>query len=261
MEILEGKKLLITGVLTEKSIAFSTARAAQQHGAEVILSGFGRGMSITKRTARRLPVEPEILEIDVTNPEHLRSAAAELATKWDKLDGILHAIAYGPKECLDDIVSATWDQVAVAMHVSTFSLKELVTAFHPLLAAAGQNGGAGASVIGLDFDASVAWPIYNWMGVTKAALESLTRYLARDMGPDHIRVNLIAAGPIRTTAANAVPGFNISEDVWEERAPLGWNNNDSSQVADACVALFSDLLRMTTGEILHVDGGVHAIGA
>jgi enoyl-[acyl-carrier protein] reductase I len=261
MDLLSGKQLLITGVLTEKSLAFATARAAQEHGAEIVLSGAGRGLSLTRRTARRLPIEPEVLEIDVTNPDQLAKAAEQLGARWDKLDGILHAIAFGPPECLDDILSTTWDQVAVAMHVSTFSLKELVAAFHPLLKAAGAGDKPGASVVGLDFDATVAWPIYNWMGVSKAALESLTRYLARDMGPDKIRVNLVAAGPIRTTAASAIPGFHLTEEVWAARAPLGWDNTDNTQVADACVALFSDLLRMTTGEILHVDGGAHAVGA
>jgi meromycolic acid enoyl-[acyl-carrier-protein] reductase len=178
------------------------------------------------------------------------------------MDGMLHAIGFAPPECLGgDIFQAGWDEVQVALHVSAYSLKALVEAFRPLLAAAGNDGGAGASVVGLDFDASVAWPSYDWMGVSKAALESLSRYMARDLGPDRIRVNLVAAGPVKTLAAKSIPGFATFEDTWADRAPLGWDVLDTDVVARACVALFSDLLPMTTGEIIHVDGGVHATGA
>ena len=262
MGLLEGKRILVTGVLTDASLAFAVARLAQREGAEVVLSGAGRGLSLTKRTARKLPDEAEVLEIDVTEPEQLASAAAALAARWDRMDGMLHAIAYAPPECLGgDIFQADWDQVQMALHVSAYSLKSLVGAFRPLLAAAATNGGPGASVVGLDFDATVAWPAYDWMGVSKAALESLSRYLARDLGPERIRVNLVAAGPIKTMAAKSIPGFNAFEDTWSERAPLGWDVLDTDVVARACVALMSDLLPMTTGEMLHVDGGVHAVGA
>jgi meromycolic acid enoyl-[acyl-carrier-protein] reductase len=262
MGLLEGKRILVTGVLTDASLAFAVARLAQREGAEVVLSGAGRGLSLTKRTARKLPDEAEVLEIDVTEPEQLASAAAALAARWDRMDGMLHAIAYAPPECLGgDIFQADWDQVQMALHVSAYSLKSLVGAFRPLLAAAATNGGSGASVVGLDFDATVAWPAYDWMGVSKAALESLSRYLARDLGPEGIRVNLVAAGPIKTMAAKSIPGFNAFEDTWSDRAPLGWDVLDTDVVARACVALMSDLLPMTTGEMLHVDGGVHAVGA
>jgi enoyl-[acyl-carrier protein] reductase I len=262
MGLLEGKRILVTGVLTDASLAFAVARLAQREGAEVVLSGAGRGLSLTKRTARKLPDEAEVLEIDVTEPEQLASAAAALAARWDRMDGMLHAIAYAPPECLGgDIFQADWDQVQMALHVSAYSLKSLVGAFRPLLAAAATNGGLGASVVGLDFDATVAWPAYDWMGVSKAALESLSRYLARDLGPERIRVNLVAAGPIKTMAAKSIPGFNAFEDTWSDRAPLGWDVLDTDVVARACVALMSDLLPMTTGEMLHVDGGVHAVGA
>jgi enoyl ACP reductase len=262
MGLLEGKRILVTGVLTDASLAFAVARLAQREGAEVVLSGAGRGLSLTKRTARKLPDEAEVLEIDVTEPEQLASAAAALASRWDRMDGMLHAIAYAPPECLGgDIFQADWDQVQMALHVSAYSLKSLVGAFRPLLAAAATNGGSGASVVGLDFDATVAWPAYDWMGVSKAALESLSRYLARDLGPEGIRVNLVAAGPIKTMAAKSIPGFNAFEDTWSDRAPLGWDVLDTDVVARACVALMSDLLPMTTGEMLHVDGGVHAVGA
>jgi meromycolic acid enoyl-[acyl-carrier-protein] reductase len=262
MGLLEGKRILVTGVLTDASLAFAVARLAQREGAEVVLSGAGRGLSLTKRTARKLPDEAEVLEIDVTEPEQLASAAAALAARWDRMDGMLHAIAYAPPECLGgDIFQADWDQVQMALHVSAYSLKSLVGAFRPLLAAAATNGGPGASVVGLDFDATVAWPAYDWMGVSKAALESLSRYLARDLGPEGIRVNLVAAGPIKTMAAKSIPGFNAFEDTWSDRAPLGWDVLDTDVVARACVALMSDLLPMTTGEMLHVDGGVHAVGA
>jgi enoyl ACP reductase len=262
MGLLEGKRILVTGVLTDASLAFAVARLAQREGAEVVLSGAGRGLSLTKRTARKLPDEAEVLEIDVTEPEQLASAATALADRWDRMDGMLHAIAYAPPECLGgDIFQADWDQVQMALHVSAYSLKSLVGAFRPLLAAAATNGGTGASVVGLDFDATVAWPAYDWMGVSKAALESLSRYLARDLGPERIRVNLVAAGPIKTMAAKSIPGFNAFEDTWSDRAPLGWDVLDTDVVARACVALMSDLLPMTTGEMLHVDGGVHAVGA
>jgi meromycolic acid enoyl-[acyl-carrier-protein] reductase len=258
MGLLTGKRLLITGVLTDASLAFAVAKLAQEEGAEVVLSGAGRALSLTKRTARKLPVEPDVLEIDVTSPEQLAAAGAALADRWDGLDGLLHAIGFAPPNCLGNgMFSANWDDVSVALNISAYSLKALVEAFRPLLTNAGRHGGA--SVVGLDFDATVAWPIYDWMGVAKAALESLTRYLARDLGSDGIRVNLVAAGPIRTMAAKSIPGFSAFEDTWADRAPLGWNVHDSDVVARGCVALFSDLLPMTTGEILHVDGGVHAV--
>jgi enoyl-[acyl-carrier protein] reductase I len=262
MGLLEGKRILVTGVLTDASLAFAVARLAQKEGAEVVLSGAGRGLSLTRRTARKLPVEADVLEIDVTEPEQLASAAAALGAGWDRMDGMLHSIAFAPPECLGgDIFQANWDQVQVALHVSAYSLKALVEAFRPLLAAAGADGGGGASVVGLDFDASVAWPAYDWMGVSKAALESLTRYLARDLGAERIRVNLVAAGPVKTMAAKSIPGFTAFEDTWSERAPLGWDVSDTDVVASACLALFSDLLPMTTGEIHHVDGGLHAVAA
>ncbi len=262
MGLLEGKRILVTGVLTDASLAFAVARAAQEEGAELVLSGAGRGLSLTRRTARKLPAEAEVLEIDVTEPAQLAGAAEQLSGRWDRLDGLLHAIGYAPPECLGgDMFRATWDEVQVALHVSAYSLKALVEAFRPLLAAAGADGRPGASVVGLDFDATVAWPAYDWMGVSKAALESLARYLARDLGAERIRVNLVAAGPIKTLAAKSIPGFTTFEDTWTERAPLGWDVLDADVVARACVALLSDLLPMTTGEILHVDGGTHAMGA
>jgi enoyl ACP reductase len=258
MGLLDGKRLLITGVLTDASLAFAVAKVAQEEGAEIVLSGAGRALSLTKRTARKLPVEADVLEIDVTSPAQLAAAGAALTERWDRLDGILHAIGFAPANCLGSgMFAAEWEDVSVALNISAYSLKALIAAFKPLLVEAGHNGGA--SVVGLDFDATVAWPIYDWMGVAKAALESLTRYLARDLGPDGIRVNLVAAGPIRTMAAKSIPGFSVLEESWGERAPLGWDVNDATAVARACLALFSDLLPMTTGEILHVDGGVHAV--
>jgi enoyl-[acyl-carrier protein] reductase I len=257
--LLDGKRLLITGVLTDASLAFSVARLAQEEGAEVVLSGAGRALSLTRRTARKLPHEPEVLEIDVTSPEQLQAAGAALAANWDRLDGLLHAIGFAPPDCLGSgMFAAGWEDVSTALNISTYSLKALVEAFLPLLEAAGKDGGA--SVVGLDFDATVAWPVYDWMGVAKAGLESLSRYLARDLGPRGIRVNLVAAGPVRTMAAKSIPGFSAFEDTWADRAPLGWDIHDSTAVAKACLALFSDLFPMTTGEILHVDGGVHAVG-
>jgi meromycolic acid enoyl-[acyl-carrier protein] reductase len=260
MGMLDGKRILVTGVLTDASLAFAVARLAQEEGADVVLSGAGRGLSLTRRTARKLPTEPDVLEIDVTSPEQLAAAGDALAAGGDRLDGLLHAIGFAPPTCLGHgMFEAGWDDVSTALEVSAYSLKALVAAVRPLLEAAGRDGGA--SVVGLDFDATVAWPLYDWMGVAKAALESLTRYLAKELGPAGVRVNLVAAGPVRTMAAKSIPGFSAFEDTWRDRAPLGWDVHDSEVVARACVALLSDWLPMTTGELLHVDGGVHAVGA
>jgi meromycolic acid enoyl-[acyl-carrier-protein] reductase len=255
--LLEGKKILVTGVLTDASLAFGVARLAQAEGAEIVLSGAGRGLSLTRRTARKLPESADVIEIDVTDPEHLKSASEALNERWGRLDGVLHAIGFAPQDCLGgDILRAQWPDVAVALEVSAYSLKSLVGALRPLLVQAGTS-----SVVALDFDASVAWPAYDWMGVAKAALESLARYLARDLGPNGVRVNLVAAGPVRTMAAKSIPSFAAFEDTWGSRAPLGWDVNESEPVARACVALLSDWFPMTTGEVVHVDGGVHAMGA
>ncbi len=255
--LLSGKRILITGVLTDASLAFGVARRAQAEGAELVLSGAGRGLSLTKRTARKLEEPVDVIEIDVADPAQVHAAATDLAARWDHLDGILHAIGFAPQECLGgDILRAEWEQVAVALQISAYSLKALVGALRPLLVAAGSS-----SVVALDFDARVAWPAYDWMGVAKAALESLARYLARDLGPEGVRVNLVAAGPVRTMAAKSIPSFKGFEDTWGDRAPLGWDVNDSEPVARACVALLSDWFPMTTGEMVHVDGGVHAVGA
>ena len=254
--LLDGKRVLVTGVLTDSSIAFSVAKAAQEHGAEVALTSFGRAMSVTKRAARRLPSAPEVLELDVTDPSHLAALTAGLEEKWGGVDGVIHAIGFAPEACLGgDFLRAGWDDVATALHVSTYSLKALAEACLPLM----KDGGG--SVVGLDFDARQAWPQYDWMGVAKAALESTARYLARDLGPLNVRVNLVCAGPLRTVAARGIPGFSQFEEVWQSRAPLGWDVTDAEPVARACVALLSDLFPATTGEMLHVDGGFHAVGA
>ncbi|HUI03969.1 MAG TPA: enoyl-ACP reductase FabI, partial [Acidimicrobiales bacterium] len=255
--LLAGKRLLVTGVLTDASLAFGVARLAQAEGAEIVLSGAGRGLSLTRRTARKLEHPADVIEIDVTDTDHLRAAAADLHARWGRVDGVLHAIGFAPPDCLGgDIMRAEWPDVATALEVSAYSLKALVGALRPLLAAAGRS-----SVVALDFDATVAWPAYDWMGVAKAALESLARYLARDLGPEGVRVNLVAAGPVRTMAAKSIPSFSSFEDTWGSRAPLGWDVSDAEPVARACVALLSDWFPMTTGEMLHVDGGVHAMGA
>ncbi len=257
MGLLESKRILVTGVLTDASLAFGIARLAQREGAEVVLSGAGRGLSLTRRTARKLPAPTEVIEIDVMEPDQLAAAAATLTDRWGRLDGLVHAIGFAPADCLGgDIFKASWEDVSVALNVSAYSLKALAGAFRPLLKAAG-----GGSVVGLDFDATVAWPAYDWMGVAKAALESLARYLARDLGPEGTRVNLVAAGPVRTMAAKSIPGFSAFEETWGSRAPLGWDVADGEPVARACVCLLSDWFPMTTGEMIHVDGGVHALGA
>jgi enoyl-[acyl-carrier protein] reductase I len=254
MGLLEGKRLLITGVLTDASIAFSVAKLAQEQGATVVLTGFGR-MSLVQRIAQRLPSPPPVIELDVTNPEHLAALEGNVREHVDGLDGVLHAIAFAPGAALGgNFLNTEWEDVATAVHVSAFSLKSLVMAVEPLM----PQGGA---VVGLDFDAQVAWPKYDWMGVAKAALESTTRYLARDLGPRGIRVNLVAAGPVGTIAAKSIPGFEDLANIWDARASLGWDLADPEPAAKACVALLSDWFPKTTGEIVHVDGGVHAIGS
>jgi enoyl ACP reductase len=255
--ILEGKRILVTGVLTDDSLAFTVARLALEEGAEIVLTGFGRGLSLTKRVARRLN-QPEVFELDATQPEHAPAVAAELASRWGSLDGVVHAIGFAPASCLGgDIMQAEWPDVSTAFQVSAYSLKVLAQAFADLLEKA-PNGG---SIVALDFDARVAWPAYDWMGVAKAGLESLTRYLARDLGPRRIRVNLVAGGPVRTMAAKSIPGFARFEEVWDGRAPLGWDVHDPEPIARATVALLSDWFPKTTGEMIHVDGGFHSTGA
>ncbi len=257
MGILNDKKILITGVLNDQSLAFGAAKLAQIEGAEILLTGVGRGLSITQRTARKLPQVPEVIELDVADPQHLENLRNRISQKWGRLDGVLHSIGFAPSACLEgDIFNASWPDVSVAIQISSYSLKAVVEAVLPLLRAAGTS-----SVVGLDFDASLAWPGYNWMGVAKAALESISRYVARDVGKDRVRVNLISAGPVKTIAAKSVSGFSAFDTVWNDRAPLGWNVSDSQAVAKAIVAFLSDWFPSTTGEIIHVDGGYHAVGA
>jgi meromycolic acid enoyl-[acyl-carrier-protein] reductase len=255
MGLLDGKRILVTGVLNDDSIAFSVARLAQEEGAEVVLTSFGRVRRITDRVAKKLPTTPEVLDFDATDPEHV-PALGEALRGGGPVHGALHAIANAnPETCLGgDVLRAGWEDVGMALHVSAYSLKALAEAVRPVM-------DGGGSIVGLDFDATQAWPVYDWMGVAKAALESLTRYLARDLGPERIRVNLVAAGPLRTMSAKSIPGFEQFEDTWGGRAPLGWDIRDTEPVARACVALLSDWFPATTGEIVHVDGGFHAVGA
>jgi meromycolic acid enoyl-[acyl-carrier protein] reductase len=254
--LLEGKRVLVTGVLTDDSLAYAVAELAQKEGAQLVLTGAGRGLSLTRRVARHLPQPPDVLELDVTVPEHLDQVRADLESRWGGLDGVLHSIGFAPAACLGGgFLDAGWDDVKVALEISAYSLKHLAAGFRALMQAAG-----GGAVVGLDFDATVAWPGYDWMGVAKAALESTCRYLARDLGPDRIRVNLVAAGPVKTMAAKSIPGFSAFEDAWDGRAPLGWSVTDPEPVAKACVALLSDWFPATTGEMVHVDGGFHAVG-
>jgi enoyl-[acyl-carrier protein] reductase I len=258
VSLLAGKRLLLTGVLTRGSIAFEVARQAQEDGAEIVLSGFGRGLRLTERAAKHLPDPPDVLELDVNEPGDLARVAAELGSRWGELDGVLHAIAFAPADALGGgFLDTPASSAIVAFQTSAFSLKALAAALAPLLEA-GEGGGA---VVGLDFDASVAWPVYDWMGVAKAALESVSRYLARDLGPRGVRVNLVSAGPIETIAAGGIPGFDELASLWRAGAPLGWDTRDAAPIAAAVCFLLSDHARAITGEILHVDGGFHAIGA
>src|SRR5689334_6603812 len=255
--MLEGKRILVTGVLTRRSIAWAVARRAQELGAEIVLTGFGRSRKMTERAARLLPVPPDVLELDVTSETDLEGVAAELGRRWDGLEGVLHGIAFAPPDALGgELLDVDLASASTAFEVSAFSLRSLAGAMLPLLA----EGEGRPGVVALDFDASVAWPGYNWMGVAKAALESVNRYLARDLGKRGVRTNLVSSGPLKTVAASGVPLFDELARIWGLRAPLGWELDDHECVADPICILFSDLARSISGEIVHVDGGFHAIG-
>jgi len=259
MGILDGRTVLVAGVTMDSSIGFAVARVAQEQGATVVISNFGRALGITRRIAKRLPVEPPVLDLDVTDEEHLRrlpDLLREHLGEDGRLHGLVHSIAYGNPETLlgGKFLGGPWADVAQAVQVSAYSLMSLTHACLPLM-------GEGSSVVGMTFDATVAWPAYDWMGVAKAGLESTARYLARDLGPQGIRVNLVSAGPLRTLAAKAIPGFEELDANWSGRAPLGWDNGDQGPTARGVVALLSDFFPATTGEIVHVDGGYHAMGA
>lgn len=256
MGILDGKRILVAGVTMDNSIGFAVAKVAQEQGATVLISNFGRALGITRRIAKRLPVEPPVLELDVTDEDHLARLPELVGEHVDGLDGVVHSIAYGNPETLlgGKFLDGPWSDVAQAVQVSAYSLKALAQAARPLMS-------PGGSIVGLTFDATVAWPAYDWMGVAKAGLESTSRYVARDLGPEGIRCNLVSAGPLRTLAAKAIPGFENLENIWTDRAPLGWDNTDQDPTARAVCALLSDFFPATTGEIIHVDGGFHAMGA
>src|SRR4051812_26002927 len=252
--LLEGKRLLITGVLTDSSIAFSVARLASEQGAQVVLTGFGRSLSLTNRIAKRLPGSPPVVELDVTSEEDLELLPKRVREHVDGLDGVLHAIGFAPADCLGQgVLDTSWESVSTAVQVSTWSYAALARASLSLMP-------RGSSYVGLDFDARVAWPAYDWMGVAKAGLESANRYLARDLGAHGVRSNLVAAGPLKTMAAKSIPGFSQFEDAWATRAPLGWDIRNAEPVAQAVVALMSDWFPATTGQIVYVDGGFSAIG-
>jgi meromycolic acid enoyl-[acyl-carrier-protein] reductase len=253
--ILEGKRILVAGVTVDSSIGFAVAKVAQEQGAQVVVSNFGRALSITRRIVGRLPEPAPVIELDVTDEDHLATLTDRLGEHVDGLDGIVHSIAYGNPETIlgGKFLDGPWADVSQAVQVSAYSLKALTTAALPMLS-------PGSSVVGMTFDATVAWPAYDWMGVAKAGLESCARYLARDLGERQIRVNLVSAGPLKTLAAKAIPGFEDIEVTWGERAPLGWDQHDQTPTARSVVALLSDFFTATTGEIVHVDGGFHAMG-
>jgi meromycolic acid enoyl-[acyl-carrier-protein] reductase len=255
--LLAGKRFVITGVLTKGSIAYAVAERAQRAGAEIVLTGFGRTRRMTERAAKRLPQPPDVLELDVNSADDLAALRTELDSRWGGIDGVLHAIAFAPGDALGgNFMSAPPESAELAFRTSAYSFKALAETVAPLLRARG-----GGALVGLDFDASVAWPVYDWMGVAKAALEATSRYLARDLGPDGVRVNLVSAGPIETPAAGGIPGFERLASVWGDQAPLGWDTADPTPVADSVCFLLSDWARGISGEIVHVDGGFHAIGA
>ena len=255
--ILEGKRILVAGVTMDSSIGFAVAKVAQEQGATVLISNFGRALGITRRIAKRLPTEPPVLELDVTDEAHLAGLADQVREHVDGLDGVVHSIAYGNPETLlgGKFLDGPWPDVAQAVQVSAYSLMSLTQACRPLMA-------DGGSVVGLTFDATVAWPAYDWMGVAKAGLESCSRYLARDLGRAGIRVNLVSAGPLRTLAAKAIPGFEELESMWSDPSPAGLGQHrPGRRPRKAVCALLSDFFPATTGEIVHVDGGFHAMGA
>jgi len=255
--LLDGKRLVITGVLTDDSIAFHSARIAQEQGAELVLTGFGRAMRLTQRSANRLPDPPDVLELDIHDEEDMKALVADLEQRWGAVDGALHAIAYAPNDALGgNFLNTPAESASTAFLTSAFSYKTLAVGLRPLLRAAG-----GGSLVALDFDNTQAWPLYDWMGVAKAGLQAVTRYLARDLGGDDIRVNAVAAGPLSTVAAKSIPHFEVFEREWAVRAPLGWDVTDATPVAHMVAVLLSDWSKMTTGEIIHVDGGFHAIAA
>jgi enoyl-[acyl-carrier protein] reductase I len=254
--LLEGKRLVVTGVLTRESIAYATAKAVQEQGAEIVLTSFGRAMSVTEKVARRLPAPVDVLEMDANEPAQIQAVADDLTSRWGRVDGFLHAIAFAPQDALGgNFLHTPWESVGTAIRTSAYSLKAIATGLLPLMR---ERGG---SIVSLDFDARVAWPVYDWMGVAKAGLEAVTRYLARDLGPYGIRVNTVSAGPLRTIAGKGIPGFDAIADRWNDRAPLGWDTSDPSPVGDAIAFLLSDLARGISGEMVHVDGGFHAMGA
>jgi len=254
MGILDGKNILVTGVLTEGSIAFDVARMSQEQGAKVVLTGVGRTLKVTEAMGRRLPVEAKVVELDVTNPEHLAALPDAVREHVPHLDGVVHSIGFAPQTVMGgNFMTGQWEDVSTAIHISAYSLKALAEATVPLMS----NGG---SLVGLTFDGRFAWPVYDWMGVAKSAYEAISRYLARDLGPQGIRCNLVSAGPLKTTAAKHIPGFDQMESKWSERSPLGWDSEDTEPAAKAVTALLSDWFPATTGEMVHVDGGVHAMG-
>jgi meromycolic acid enoyl-[acyl-carrier-protein] reductase len=253
--LLEKKRLLITGVLTPQSIAFSAAQVAQEQGAQIVLTGVGRGMGLTEKCARRLPDPPDVLEMDANDPAQIEAVRQELSSRWGSIDGFLHAIAFAPQDALGgNFLNTPWESVAIALQTSAFSLKAIAVGMLPLME---PDGG---SIVSLGFDGRVAWPIYDWMGVAKAGLESVTRYLARDLGPKGIRVNTVSAGPLKTMAGKGIPGFEKIADTWSARAPLGWDITDPTPVGRAIAFMLSDFSVGITGELLHVDGGFHAMG-
>jgi enoyl-[acyl-carrier protein] reductase I len=258
--ILDSKRIVVTGVVNRHSIAYAIAERALEEGAEVALTSFGRMRRMTERAAARLPGAPDVLELDVNSDGDLERLGEDLRARWGRVDGAVHAIAHAPADALGgNFVGAPRESAGAAFETSAYSLAALAAALAPLMQGANGDGPRRGSIVGLDFDASVAWPAYDWMGVAKAALESVARYLARDLGPQGIRVNLLSAGPISTPAASGIPGFELLADAWTGSAPLGWDARDAGAVADAAAFLLSDLARAISGEIIHVDGGYHAV--
>ncbi|MDR1265637.1 MAG: enoyl-ACP reductase FabI [Propionibacteriaceae bacterium] len=255
MGILADKRILVTGLTATNSIAFHTAQVAQQEGAKVVVSNFGRAMRMTRRAAAKLDPVPEVLELDVTDETHLASLAERVEPILGGLDGVVHSIGFADpfKAMGGRFLSTEWEDVAVSMRISAYSLAALARACLPIMT-------AGSALVGMSFQANVSWPSYDWMGVSKATLEAVSRYLARYLGPQGIRSNIISAGPVNTLSKRSIPLLQDQDRMWQLRAPLFWDADDATPVAKAACALLSDFFPATTGEIVHVDGGFHSTG-
>ena len=253
--LLAGKRILVTGVLTDRSLAYHAAAKMQELGAEVLLTSFGRAKRITERAAQMLPKATDVLELDVTKQSDYDALVEELGARWDSVDGLLHSVAFAPAQLFKDpFLHANLDDVEAAMRISSYSLQQLSATLLPLMV----RSQSGASIVALTVEDRVRVHPYAWMSVAKSVLNSIARQLAVHLADHNVRVNLIAAGPVRTNAGSVIPEFSEMEDTYK-RAPLGWDTRDHTAIAGPAAFLMSDLSRNMTGDILKVDGGMHIL--